>query len=44
MKEYVTYLFVPTNKKELFSKALECGADAIIIDLHEFRTNLIWVR
>lgn len=35
MKEDVTYLFVPANKKELFSKALECGADAIIIDLED---------
>ncbi|SPP31932.1 hypothetical protein ARAF_1600 [Arsenophonus endosymbiont of Aleurodicus floccissimus] len=35
IKEDVTYLFVLANKKELFTKALECGVDVIIIDLED---------
>ncbi|EBP0013118.1 CoA ester lyase [Salmonella enterica] len=35
MSEEISYLFVPANKEVMFSKALCCGADAIIIDLED---------
>lgn len=54
MKEEITYLFVPANKKDFFPKALRCGADAIILDLEDSvhpsekpsaRENIIdWLR
>lgn len=35
MRDEITYLFVPANKKDFFPKALACGADAIILDLED---------
>ncbi|UMS28656.1 HpcH/HpaI aldolase/citrate lyase family protein [Escherichia coli] len=35
MKDEITYLFVPANKKDFFPKALASGADAIILDLED---------
>ncbi|AHG18400.1 citrate lyase subunit beta [Chania multitudinisentens RB-25] len=35
MKEEMTYLFVPANRKDFFPKALICGTDAIILDLED---------
>ncbi|EBS6880999.1 CoA ester lyase [Salmonella enterica] len=35
MSEEISYLFVPANKEVMFSKALSCGTDAIIIDLED---------
>jgi len=35
MKLAITYLFVPGNRPERFDKALDAGADAVILDLED---------